>query len=252
MRFLILLFLCNALWGQSYDQELTKEAGRQLFAGTCSTCHGPNGVGGDGPPIVANEKVHRASDQELFQVIRNGIPGTDMPAFTLEDVEIWQLVAFVRSSSLPAIESATLGNSRAGRDLFFSEKGGCASCHMTHGKGGFPGPDLSDVGATRTITQLRESLLRPTADIRPGYQVVTAITQDGRKIEGVAKSYTNYSLAILDANGGLHLLSAGKVKKVTFRDKPLMPDDYARRLTPEEIEDLLAFLSRQSIRGSGP
>src|SRR5207244_3763664 len=128
----------------------------------------------------------------------------------------------------------------------------CVSCHMIRGEGGFPGPDLSDIGATRTLRQLRESLLEPSARILPEFRAVTAVTSDGREIRGVAKSYTNYSLGILDAKGELHLLATQDLKKIAFPEKSLMPDDYARRLAPLEIENLLAFLSRQSIADRTP
>jgi hypothetical protein len=67
------------------------------------------------------------------------------------------------------------------------------------------------------------------------------------EIRGVAKSYTNYSLGILDAKGELHLLATQDLKKIDFDSKSIMPGDYAQRLTPSEVENVLAFLSRQSM-----
>jgi len=259
-RFLVSLLLASRLWGQSHDKpaeatnksverEHAVEAGKQLFLDICSACHGPNGTGGHGPSLNTNEEVHQASDQELFTLIHNGIRGTEMKGFALPENEIWQLVAFVRSLSLPAIESVIAGDVQAGRDIFFRGKDGCAACHMIRGIGGFPGPDLSDIGTARTVAQLRNALLRPSAYIRPGFRAVNAITRDGQEIQGVAKCSTNYSLDILDARGELHMLSTRDLKAVNFHDKSLMPDDYSSRLTPKDVEDLLAFLSRQSIRG---
>ena len=45
----------------------------------------------------------------------------------------------------------------------------------------------------------------------------------------------------------MHLLSTADLQKVTFLNKSLMPGDYSRRLTPPEIENVLAFLSKQSL-----
>jgi mono/diheme cytochrome c family protein len=40
------------------------------------------------------------SDGQLFWVIRNGSPGTGMPAFkNLKDREIWQIVRYLRTFS---------------------------------------------------------------------------------------------------------------------------------------------------------
>ena len=56
------------------------EAGRRVFAGRCANCHGTEGAGGElGPSIVG--RVPLRNDQELEAVIREGVPGSGMPAF---------------------------------------------------------------------------------------------------------------------------------------------------------------------------
>jgi hypothetical protein len=67
----------------------------------------------------------------------------------------------------------------------------------------------------------------------------------------VAKNYTNYSLQLLDKQGRLHLLQAADLKQITFLKKTWMPDDYETRLSREEIENVLAYLSRQVTRRPG-
>ena len=99
---------------------------------------------------------------------------------------------------------------------------------------------------------MREALLDPSARILPEFRAVTAVTSDGREIRGVAKSYTNYSLGILDAKGELHLLATQDLKKIDFDSKSMMPGDYTQRLTAQEVENLLAFLSRQSMADRTP
>ena len=223
--------------------------GQRLFDGTCQTCHGAGGAGDPGrggPTLTTSGLKHGDSDADLFRTIRQGVPGTDMPPCTLPDEQIRRMAAFVRSLSQPAVASVVKGDVAAGREIFF-KKGGCVSCHMIRGQGGFPGPDLSDIGATRSLRQLRQALLEPSARIQPDFRAVTAVTPDGREIRGVAKSYTNYSVGILDAKGELHLLPTEGLKNIAFPTGSLMPADYARRLTPSEVENLLAFLSRQSM-----
>jgi hypothetical protein len=70
----------------------------------------------------------------------------------------------------------------------------------------------------------------------------------------VTKNYTNYWLQLLDKQGGLQVLRAADLKQVTFLKKTWMPDDYEKRLSQQEIDNVLAFLSRQVTRvhtGSG-
>lgn len=221
-------------------------SGRELFAGACSACHGVNGEGGHGPSLTGTAELRRATDQDLFRFIRHGVPGTDMPAFRFPDAQVQELVKFVRSLSAPAIDSPLQGDIRAGREIFFG-KGQCAGCHMIRGQGGFPGPDLTEAGAQRTLMQLQQALLDPAAHPRRDFRAVRVVTAGGQEIRGVARSHTNYSLAILDSRGELHLLDPHALRQITFDEKPLMPTDYARRLMASEIQDVLAFLSRQSL-----
>jgi hypothetical protein len=73
------------------------------------------------------------------------------------------------------------------------------------------------------------------------------VTASGQQVRGAARAYTSDLLAVLDFRGEMHLLDPRSLRQITFDEKPLMPADYARRLTPREIQDLLAFLSRQSL-----
>src|SRR5215510_12009350 len=86
------------------------EAGRELFAGACAACHGPNGEGGHGPGLADGRRVRRLSDEQLFDSIKQGVPGTDMPPCALPDEQIRRMAAFVRSLSQPAIASVAKGD----------------------------------------------------------------------------------------------------------------------------------------------
>jgi putative heme-binding domain-containing protein len=226
-------------------------AGKKLFVEGCGGCHGPNGEGGRGPNLSKGDLVRGATDQHLYSAIRNGLPGTDMPPSRLPDEKIWQLVTFVRSLSAPAFEGVLAGKPESGEPVFFG-KAGCSGCHTVRGRGGALGPDLSNIGRTRSLAQLRESLLDPDARITEGYRGVTVVTKDGRKIAGVARDNTNYAIQVLDAKGNLHLLAKRDLREVIFRKRSLMPGDYRQRLSSEQTQDLLAFLARQSVRQEVP
>jgi putative heme-binding domain-containing protein len=223
------------------------EAGQKLFAGACSGCHGAHAEGGRGPNLADGSLIRRRDDQRLFASIRNGVPGADMPPSTLPDAQIWQLLAYIRSLSAPAAESYVAGDPETGKDVF-SGKGGCGHCHMILGRGGVLGPDLSNIGMSRSWKQLKRALLDPKSRSRAGFQGVTVVTTRGPQITGIVKDNTNYSVEVQDAEGNLHLLPMQDVRELIFRRGSLMPGDYDRRLTPKEIDDVLAYLSRQSLR----
>ena len=91
------------------------EKGKALFQGKafCATCHGRDGRGlGDIPglrgklPRNFTDQAWQAAraDGELFWVLKNGSPGTDMASFVplvLTEEEAWQVLLYVRSFGKP-------------------------------------------------------------------------------------------------------------------------------------------------------
>ena len=83
------------------------EVGKTEFMANCAACHGvdasgngPAGLNLDPPPanlLVGHALYHY--DAEFFNWIRNGKPGTAMPAFSssMTDEEIWSTILYVRS-----------------------------------------------------------------------------------------------------------------------------------------------------------
>lgn len=85
--------------------------GKALFHGKafCVTCHGRDGKGlGDIPGLVGKlprdftDKAWQKArtDGELFWILKNGSPGTDMASFiplVLTEEEAWQVLLYVRS-----------------------------------------------------------------------------------------------------------------------------------------------------------
>jgi mono/diheme cytochrome c family protein len=82
-------------------------AGRPLFLRYCAICHGERGDGQGArasafttpPRDFTNEAWRRStSARRVFRTIRNGLPGTPMPAWrTLGDDAVTELTAYVLS-----------------------------------------------------------------------------------------------------------------------------------------------------------
>lgn len=223
------------------------ERGRKLFGTACSGCHGPHGEGGRGPKLSEGDLVRGAKDERLFSSIKNGVPGTDMPPFPLPDDQIREILGFIRDLSAPAADAVVAGNPETGRALF-TGKAQCNSCHRIHGQGGFLGPDLTNIGATRTLLQLRSSVLKPEVRGDGEYQGVRVSLKSGRTFEGVVRNATNYAFEFQDKDGNLRPLSAEEIGEIVYRKASLMPSGYGSKLSSEEVDNLLAFLSRQIAR----
>ena len=223
------------------------EAGRALFAGGCAACHGAEGQGGRGPNLRERIYWHPVDEETLYKVIRKGIPDGGMPSAQLSEDQTWQVVAFVRSLTAPAIETHVPGNAAAGETLFWG-KAGCGECHSIRGRGGKLGPDLTNAGATRPLPQLRQDILDPDAGGASGYRSVSVVLRSGVTLAGVARNRTDYSLELQEANGNLHLLGMPEIREIKLGKGSPMPKDYAQRLSKAELDDILAYLSRQSAR----
>jgi cytochrome c oxidase cbb3-type subunit 3 len=223
-------------------------AGAKLYATSCSGCHGPDGSGGRGPNLVRRALWHPLSDDDIFRTIRNGVPGADMPPTKLPDDQTWQLVAFLHAMIGPASENAAPGNPEAGEKIFWSAKTGCGDCHSIRGRGGRMGPDLTNIGA-RPLGLIQDAVLKRSKDLYLfGNEAVTVKLKNGQVIEGVARNRSNYSLQVVDRAGTLHLLAMNDVKDLQISDISPMPNDYGKRLSKQEIEDLLAYMARQVLR----
>lgn len=84
--------------------------GAGLFRINCAGCHGPEGRG-DGflakslkpapKPMGGTAYAIAHSDAELFDIIKDGISSSPMPAFgdALSELERWDLIAFIRAGS---------------------------------------------------------------------------------------------------------------------------------------------------------
>ena len=81
--------------------------GQQNYNRACQHCHGPNGQG-DGSLAPTNPSPsnhtddkwdHGSSDGEIFSVIANGIPDSEMKGVRSEvtATEIWHIVNYLRS-----------------------------------------------------------------------------------------------------------------------------------------------------------
>jgi len=181
----------------------------------------------------------RNAQQNLRNVIQRGVPSAGMPAFDLPASTLDGLVAMIMGLNASAAEVNVPGDREAGRAYFFAE-GGCAQCHMVSGRGAAIAPDLSAIARDLTVDQLRDALLKPSARIAPGYQMVT-VESGGRSVRGFARTRTRFEIAVQDLKGGFHPIVLDDAARVTEQNASVMPPV---RATPEQVQNVVAFLSK--------
>jgi cytochrome c oxidase cbb3-type subunit III len=242
----LLLFLPLVVYAQS-DAGLPQ--GRALFRGNCAFCHGLTAEGGRGPNLVSAPLHHGEADADLKGVIRNGVPGTTMPAFSeLAADDLDNLLLYLHSLSRGAGKRKTVpGDPQQGRAVY--AKNGCPACHRIGDEGSVYGPDLTRIGSSRSIEYLRESIVNPSADIQPEYEGVTAVTRDGRRMVGVRINEDTFTLQLRTSAQNFVSFSKDDLREVTYEKKSLMPA--YNRLSPADLENLVAYLAGQQGPATG-
>ena len=242
----------------SAQNQPNADTGDKLFLAHCAVCHGPKGDGGKGTNL-AQPRLPRAPDDEaLGRIISFGIPGTEMPLTRMTGQQLASVIAYVRSLGRVPGEMLA-GDAQRGAALY-RDKGNCAQCHAIQGRGGTLGPELTGIGARRSLAYLREALTDPEAaipDSFSSYKRVTLIpdnflqirvvTADGHRLTGARVNEDAFSIQIRDAQG--HILSFFKEElRELHKDwgKSPMPS-YRDVFSKTELEDVVAYLV--SLRG---
>jgi cytochrome c oxidase cbb3-type subunit III len=256
MRFALgLALFCTLCWAQQDEEPVPPRLpvtpqnlalGEKLFQSQCAPCHGPHGDGGRGANLVRPKLRHASDAHELYRVIREGVPGTEMAgAEQLNGRELWLVTNFVETLGKRTPE-AVPGDPVEGERIFRG-KGNCLACHTAEVPGGLAGPELTDVGARRSAAYLKRALLEPEADVPEEFLQVRLTTRDGKSLTGVRLNEDTFTIQIRDYSDQLHSFRKEELTAIDKqRGKSPMPS-YKGTLSDAEITDLVAYLV--SLRG---
>jgi len=214
--------------------------GAQIYAAQCSACHGVNGTQIGGVDLGGGALRRAASDQDLRNVLANGIPGTAMPPFRFDPSEITAIVAYVRNMRNFDTHAANLGDPARGR-AWFEGAGGCMNCHRVNGKGPRQAPDLSEIGALRSADFLERSLLDPAGMMLPMNRSVRAVTKEGKTITGRRLNEDTYSVQLIDGQEHLVSLDKSNLREYAVLSTTSMPS-FKDKLSEQEMADVIAYL----------
>jgi cytochrome c oxidase cbb3-type subunit III len=226
-----------------------QQPGAAIFAANCAGCHGADGRGGEHAPNIATApQVQRLLDRELAAIVRYGISGAGMPAFsTLKPQEVADVVSYLRVLQGRGEIVKLPGDPAQGQALFFGNAQ-CSSCHMVNGRGGFIGSDLSFYGADAKAEQIRAIILNPDKNLPADKKATTVVTLTGQKITGMLRVKDNFSLSIQTPDGAFHYLPNSKLARVDLYSSSLMPD--GSTLSGKEVDDLVSYLLKTGDENS--
>jgi len=218
------------------------EAGKVIFEGHCSLCHGIDGGGGRGPNLHRPNLNRAPDDKALKSLIENGLPPEMPDGWYLSPQDIANVAAFVRSLGNVPPEKLP-GDPVQGAAIY--ARSGCATCHILAGKGTGLGPELTEVGARRGAARLRQTLKNPSQTIPEDFLLVEVVTSSGKSIRGIRVNEDTFTIQLKDAQGHFHSLRKSDLADLKkLRGETPMPS-YETVLSPADLDDLVAYLASQ-------
>ncbi len=133
------------------------------------------------------------------------------------------------------------GDAASGARVFERE---CSMCHQIDGQGGLAmGPDLSTI-RHRPMPVLLADILEPSRSIAQHYETYQVERASGDTLMGVIGEQSPTSITFRQGPGQEVTVNRSDIRQMTVVPQSTMPEGLDAQITPEEMADLLAFLTR--------
>jgi uncharacterized protein len=142
--------------------------------------------------------------------------------------------------SLHGILSKT-GDVANGKKLFVQH---CAKCHKHGGEGQQIGPDLTGF-AVHPKEEILIHIIDPSRSVEGNYRTYTAKLLDGRIVIGLLAAESRTTVELLDAENKRFPINRDDLEEFKESPKSLMPEGFEKQMKPEELTDLLEFMTRK-------
>jgi putative heme-binding domain-containing protein len=124
----------------------------------------------------------------------------------------------------------------------------CAACHQIAGKGNRVGPQLDGAG-NRGVERLLEDVLDPNRNVDIAFRATILALDDGQVANGIVVREEGPVLVLVDSKGAEQRIAKSKIEQRTQTKLSPMPANVADQLSPQELNDLLAYLLKQRKPG---
>jgi putative heme-binding domain-containing protein len=154
---------------------------------------------------------------------------TALPAYTKETIA--KIVA----------SAAAVGNAAEGKKVY--EQAGCVACHIPGPAQSKIGPDLSSISRGLPVDMIVTEVVWPGLNVKEGYEAAIVTMKDGTLLTGFKHTETAEAIGVRD-------MTTGVVKNIPRGDTreiktggTLMPDGLTATLSPQQLADLIRYLS---------
>jgi putative heme-binding domain-containing protein len=131
------------------------------------------------------------------------------------------------------------GDPAKGHSTFLAR---CTICHRIRDEGNAVGPDLA-ASAAAGREKLLGNILDPNRDITAGFSTVTVETKSGEILTGITLAENDGAVTLRMPGGPLRVLARVEIASLEHSSRSLMPEGLEAGLGPQDLADLLEFLS---------
>ncbi|MDB6024603.1 MAG: Neutral/alkaline non-lysosomal ceramidase, partial [Verrucomicrobiales bacterium] len=131
------------------------------------------------------------------------------------------------------------GEASHGREIYLLR---CSACHRLGGAGSQLGPDLVTVKNAGKDKMLM-SILDPNREVAPQFQAFEVELKDGDSLIGLVGNETATSVTVRQAYGKEDVVLRSNIKQIKNQNQSLMPEGLEAGLKPQEVADLLEYVS---------
>jgi putative membrane-bound dehydrogenase-like protein len=122
----------------------------------------------------------------------------------------------------------------------------CLMCHQIGSNGVGFGPNLTNWGQVREVSAVVQALVNPSAELAHGYDKPIVVTQNGHRLEGIARGYSWHAGAIrVKTMGGVTLKVPHRrpnAKMEYLKNHSWMPPASNMGLNNQDVRDIAAYL----------
>jgi putative heme-binding domain-containing protein len=138
------------------------------------------------------------------------------------------------------------GNADRGSEVFKRE---CTACHRFGALGHDVGPNLSAYGRGETSPEgFLRNILDPNRNVPPDFMEYSAVLTDGRVVAGLLRDPTPTTVTFRRDKTESVVVTRGVIEEIKSTGKSFMPEGLEKKITIQQMADLLAFLARVQQR----
>jgi putative heme-binding domain-containing protein len=123
----------------------------------------------------------------------------------------------------------------------------CMGCHQVDGRGHELGPNLLTT-VSGDASALVSHVFDPNRYVPPDYVQYVVIDSSGRNYTGMISAQTATSITLKREKGVTETLLRANVEELVSTGKSLMPEDFEKKISKQDMADLIAFLRDAQLR----